>query len=86
MKNMRWVEITVLGSLMLSTGGCAFFPSAGPEPSDIASQQSPTIPYALVKLTPEILDVISAFEPKGLAGTFTDRRPASNIKFGSAAR
>lgn len=82
MKIVRWAEITVLSSLMLSTGGCAFFPSTGPEPADIASQQSATIPYALIKLTPEVLDALSAFEPKGLAGTFTDRRPASNIKFG----
>nr|WP_244395966.1 polysaccharide biosynthesis/export family protein [Beijerinckia indica] len=55
---------------------------SGPSSASINAQSSPTSPYGLVPLTPETIDVIAAFEPKGLAGTFTDRRPSSNIKFG----
>ncbi|MGB8900814.1 MAG: polysaccharide biosynthesis/export family protein [Methylocella sp.] len=43
---------------------------------------SETVPYALIKLTPETIDIIAAHEPKGLAGAFTDRRPSANITFG----
>jgi polysaccharide export outer membrane protein len=82
MTNLRWAKISLLGALLLNTGGCAFFPTVGPSPEDISTQTSPTVPYALVKLSSEIIDVLAAYEPKGLAGTFTDRRPAANIKFG----
>ncbi len=67
---------------LLGVGGCSFFPIDGPTSVDVLSQKSETIPYALVKLTPETIDVLQAYEPKGLAGAFIDRRPSANIKFG----
>jgi polysaccharide export outer membrane protein len=82
MTNLRWAEISLLASLLLTTGGCAFFPTTGPAPIEISMENSATVPYALVKLTTETIDVLAGYEPKGLAGTFTDRRPAANIKFG----
>jgi polysaccharide export outer membrane protein len=36
----------------------------------------------LIKLSPETIDILAAYEPKGLAGAFTDRRPSANITFG----
>jgi polysaccharide export outer membrane protein len=40
------------------------------------------LPYGLVKLTPQAVGILHEFEPKGLAGTFSDRRPPSDIVFG----
>ncbi|MGH6851860.1 MAG: polysaccharide biosynthesis/export family protein, partial [Methylocella sp.] len=72
-----------LGTLALfGAGGCSFFPVSGPTSADIQSGHSPTVPYALIKLTPETIDILAAYEPKGLAGVFTDRRPSASIKFG----
>ena len=67
---------------LLGAGGCSFFPVAGPTSADIDSGTSQTVPYALIKLTPETIDILAAHEPKGLAGAFTDRRPSANITFG----
>ncbi|MGH6794151.1 MAG: polysaccharide biosynthesis/export family protein, partial [Methylocella sp.] len=72
-----------LGTLaLLGAGGCSFFPVNGPTSANIDSGISQTVPYALIKLTPETIDILAAYEPKGLAGVFTDRRPSASIKFG----
>ncbi|MEJ0095537.1 MAG: polysaccharide biosynthesis/export family protein [Methylocella sp.] len=75
-------SIAFFAMALLSAGGCSFFPIDGPTSVDVLSQKSETIPYALVKVTPETIDVLQAYEPKGLAGAFIDRRPSANIKFG----
>jgi polysaccharide export outer membrane protein len=70
---------------LLGVGGCSpssFFPESGPISAAIRSGISETVPYALIKLTPETIDILAAHEPKGLAGAFTDRRPSVNITFG----
>jgi polysaccharide biosynthesis/export protein len=85
MLGLRCGLISLLTLALLGVGGCApssFFPEAGPTSNAIKSGISPTIPYALIKLTPETIDILAAHEPKGLAGAFTDRRPSANITFG----
>ena len=67
---------------MLGSGGCTYFPVSGPSSADIESGKSETVPYQLIKLTPETIDILAAHEPKGLAGAFTDQRPPSKIVFG----
>jgi polysaccharide biosynthesis/export protein len=67
---------------MLGAGGCTYFPVAGPSSADIEAGKSETVPYQLIKLTPETIDILAAHEPKGLAGAFTDQRPPSKIVFG----
>jgi polysaccharide export outer membrane protein len=64
-------------------GGCALVPASGPADYDIKAQSSPTIPYALVKLTSETVSMLGRYEPRGLAGVFPDKqvRPA-NLVFG----
>jgi polysaccharide biosynthesis/export protein len=79
---LRCGLISLFTLVLLGVGGCSFFPVAGPSAADIYSGTSPTIPYALIKLTPETIDILAAHEPKGLAGAFTDRRPSANITFG----
>ncbi|MGC2221422.1 MAG: polysaccharide biosynthesis/export family protein [Methylocella sp.] len=85
MFGLRCGLISLLTLSLLGVGGCApssFFPEAGPTSFAIQSGTSPTVPYALIKLTPETIDILAAHEPKGLAGAFTDRRPSANITFG----
>jgi polysaccharide biosynthesis/export protein len=85
MFGLRCGFISLLTLSLLGVGGCApssFFPEAGPSSAAIRSGISETVPYALIKLTPETIDILAAHEPKGLAGAFTDRRPSVNITFG----
>lgn len=59
-------------------------PTSGPQGADIRAGQ--TDPggqaYGFVDLKPETVDILQQFEPKGLAGAFTDRRPPANLRFG----
>jgi polysaccharide export outer membrane protein len=66
----------------LSLGGCWIMPASGPFDASIRSESSPTIPYALVKLTPQTLSALAEYEPAVLAGAFVDKRPPAAIKFG----
>lgn len=65
--------------------GCTdpMMPVAGPESWDIRGhvQDANSLPYALVKLTPQVIDVLSSDAP-GLSQIFTDKRPPEQIKFG----
>lgn len=82
MFGLRRGLVSLFTLALLGAGGCSFFPVSGPTSSDIESGASPTVPYALIKLAPETIDILAAHEPKGLAGAFTDRRPPANITFG----
>ncbi|MCI0600361.1 MAG: polysaccharide export protein [Beijerinckiaceae bacterium] len=82
MVRLHFGLISILTLALLASGGCAFFPVTGPTAVDIHSGESPTVPYALVKLTPATVDILAAHEPKGLAGAFTDQRPPQTITFG----
>lgn len=70
--------------LLISGGGCAEMPTSGPSSSDIrsGSLEPEGLAYGLVPLTPATVDILRQYEPKGLAGTFTDRRPPSDLKYG----
>jgi polysaccharide biosynthesis/export protein len=68
---------------VLLLGGCSLVPASGPADYNIRAESSPTIPYALVKLTPETVSLVAQYEPRGLAGVFPDKKLApSKIKFG----
>lgn len=63
--------------------GCSTLPTSGPYSDDIRSLRTESGPaYALVSLNPDSIAVLHRFEPKGLAGAFTDRRPPASIVFG----
>ena len=63
------------------SGGCALVPASGPNEFDVDHSGSNTVPYALVKLTPQTVSAVSHYEPRGLAGAF-----AGNEKRKSPAR
>jgi polysaccharide biosynthesis/export protein len=81
------VMLSILSLVVLATGSflgaCSLVPTSGPASYDVESGVSPTVPYALVKLTPETLSIITGYEPRGLAGAFPDKQlPPSQLKFG----
>jgi len=62
---------------------CSTLPSSGPTATSIETEQTgESLPFALVSLNQATIDTLARYEPKGLAGAFTDRRPSANIKFG----
>jgi polysaccharide export outer membrane protein len=82
MSGSRIGLISLAALAILGLGGCSFFPVAGPSSADIESGVSEVAPYHLVKLSSQVIDVLAAHEPKGLAGAFTDARPSQKIVFG----
>jgi polysaccharide biosynthesis/export protein len=75
------VFFVAAGVLLL--GGCSLVPASGPADYNINAASSPTVPYALVKLTAENVSTIAHYEPRGLAGVFPDKQlPPTRIKFG----
>lgn len=80
MSGIRALSVT---AAVLFLGGCSLVPAAGPADYNIKAESSPTIPYALVKLTPETIATVAHYEPRGLSGVFPDKRVApARIKFG----
>lgn len=73
-----------LGAVLV-VAGCTnpWMPVAGPESWDVLNHnQGPdSLPYALIKLTPPIVDVMATTAPR-LSVMFTDRRPPKGIRFG----
>jgi polysaccharide biosynthesis/export protein len=63
-------------------GGCGLLPVNGPATLDILSGQrdETSLPYALVKVTPKVIEVLSKNAPRLIA--FNDRRRPKDISFG----
>ena len=81
----RLVALVVVLSGALLSGGCTnrAMPVAGPHSWDIRGHVQPgdSLPYALVNVTPRVIDVLATTTP-ALRRIFTDRRPPKTIKFG----
>jgi polysaccharide biosynthesis/export protein len=76
--------LVALSGLIVSAGCTSWImPVAGPEHWDVRGhvQDSDSLPYALVKITPPVIDVMASNAP-GLGTIFTDRRPPEQLKFG----
>jgi polysaccharide biosynthesis/export protein len=70
---------------VLALGGCGdtFLPSYGPRSIDVRthSTEPDALPYATVRLTPEVVDILASHDPR-LANVFDDRRPPPTLRFG----
>jgi polysaccharide export outer membrane protein len=71
---------------MLALGGCGldtFLSSYGPRSIDVRthSTEPDALPYASVRLTPEVIDILATKVPR-LANAFVDRRPPAALRFG----
>ena len=70
----------LLGAVAL--GGCGFIPMSGPASIDVQSQNSATLPFAVVKLDSNAVQALQKYEPNDLPGVFADSRPPASIRFG----
>jgi polysaccharide biosynthesis/export protein len=71
-------------AVALSCASCAIMPGSGPESFDIRAGQvnDPNhLPYALVKMTPQVVDILAQNNPR-LTAAFADRRVPGEIRFG----
>jgi len=69
---------------LLFVGGCSFYPTSGPNSLEVRMKENPDgagLPYALVKVTPHVIDVLALDAPR-IAGVFKDRRAPAEIRFG----
>jgi polysaccharide biosynthesis/export protein len=75
------VVLPLLG-LLIALGGCGLLPVSGPATMDILSGQrdSTSLPYAIVKVTPKVVDVLAKNAPRLIV--FNDRRRPRDIVFG----
>lgn len=79
----RFVAGVTITVSLLGLGGCEFFPVSGPSDIAITSPSTPKVlPYALVKLTPAVVEILDRYAPHGLAGTFVSHKPPPYITFG----
>jgi polysaccharide biosynthesis/export protein len=76
-----WITCT----LAIAGGGCSIMPTSGPDIAEIGLSQQTSdperLPYALVKVTPQLVDLLATWSPR-IASAFTDRRPPREITFG----
>ena len=83
--NILVAGLLVLGVSAVLGGGCSIMPTSGPEIGEIHrggnSEDPERLPYALVKMTPRVIDVLATYTPR-IGNVFADRRPPREIKFG----
>jgi polysaccharide biosynthesis/export protein len=56
-------------------------PASGPASTDVVPLVPNSRPYAFVKLTREVVDILGQYAPR-LSNAFTDRRPPLDLRFG----
>jgi polysaccharide export outer membrane protein len=68
---------------MIAMSACTFLPTSGPASFEVRHGQaySESLPYALVPVTPKVLDVLARTAPS-LSAAFRDRRGPDDIRFG----
>src|SRR5579871_6134972 len=78
----HWVSILAL-VVAGACGGCAYMPTSGPADNDVRSGSADpsSLPYALVKLTPEVVATLERTAPR-LAAGMANRKPPAQIRFG----
>ena len=76
------LSLPLLGALV-AAGGCALMPASGPQSWDEwAGQHDPkNLPYAFVRITPKVADVLRKAVPR-LISEFQDRSRPKDIVFG----
>jgi polysaccharide export outer membrane protein len=83
MGRFRIVAFLALLGAGAASGGCSIMPVAGPAGEAVLSgQEDPgSLPYAVVKVTPEVEGVLAANAPR-LGAMFRDSRPPKGVTFG----
>ena len=81
---IRVAGVVVIGGAILCAGcGSQLLPDSGPNALAVKSGvtwNGP--PYGLVKLSPQVVNILDEYGPRTLSASFGDRRPPPEIKFG----
>ena len=79
---LKTVQIIFVVAFAGAVAGCHYMPVSGPASSDVlVGQKDPaSLPYAVVKVTPEVENALAAFAPR-LAGGI-EGAPPKEIRFG----
>jgi polysaccharide export outer membrane protein len=83
MAGFRALAAIGLTAAALAMAGCGIMPANGPAGMEVYAGQKDrrSLPYALVKITPQVVSVLAENTPR-LGVTFKDRRPPKGIVFG----
>jgi polysaccharide biosynthesis/export protein len=81
---MRLTGLVVIGSAILCAGcGSQLLPDSGPNALTVKSGLTWNGPhYGLVKLSPQVVNLLEEYGPRTLSATFGDNRPPPEIKLG----
>lgn len=77
-----WGLCVLIGAAFV--GACSLMPTSGPASYDVKSEKAyepDSLPYAVVRVTPEAEGIIAEFNPR-ISGTFPDRRAPKELRFG----
>ena len=81
-RNCAHISIALLA---LSGAGCSIMPATGPQAFDVRSSSETadpaSLPYALVKLAPEVVGILGHSTPT-LSSAFADKTPPKAFRFG----
>ena len=81
---IKLARLAVIGSAILCAGcGSQLLPDSGPNALAVKSGltwNGP--PYGLVKLSPDVVNILEEYGPRSLSGIFSDNRPPPEIKLG----
>src|SRR5215472_2289846 len=72
----------LVGAALL--GACSLMPADGPASYDVKSERAyapDSLPYAVVRITQQAEGIIAEYNPR-ISGTFPDRRPPKELRFG----
>src|SRR3954451_6107932 len=82
--DQSWLKCSA-ALLTLCFGGCSIMPSSGPQAMDVRTSEEnaapQSLPYALVKLTPEVVHLLGRVNPR-LSSAFADKTPPKTFRFG----
>lgn len=85
MGNKKYFSIlSGFGLAAILLAGCSTLPTSGPAGSDVKAEQpvdENSLPYSLVRVTPEVVSVLAENTGK-LTVAFADRQPPREIRFG----
>src|SRR5262249_54422241 len=86
MWRLHWfLRCAAISAAAVLTAGCETYliPAPGPNAAVVKMGHSWTGPaYGLVKLTPDVVNILEEYGPRTLSATFGDRRPPPEITFG----
>lgn len=83
---LRWFRVTIVAiGVAAVLGGCAFFPTQGPNPEFVTGEAPggfDRLPYLVVDLTPNVVSIVQRQPLRTLGSQFRDRSGPANLRLG----